>query len=158
MPVTYWLSGFFFVQSFLTAGLQNYARKHKMPIDMVTYEYEMLGTDESEYTERPEAGVYAYGLFLEGCAWDAKAKMLCESQPKTLFVTAPCMFFKPVEASAVSTYPHYQCPVYRTAERRGVLATTGHSTNFVMFVKMPSDVPQSHWVMRGVAMLSQLSD
>lgn len=40
----------------------------------------------------------------------------------------------------------------------GVLATTGHSTNFLMFMKMPTSQPEYHWVMRGVCMLLSLSD
>ncbi len=48
--------------------------------------------------------------------------------------------------------------VYRTAERKGVLATTGHSTNFLMMVRMPTDRPDHHWVNRGVCMLCSLSD
>lgn len=41
---------------------------------------------------------------------------------------------------------------------RGILATTGHSSNFVCFIHMPSHLAEDHWVMRGVAMLTQLDN
>lgn len=68
------------------------------------------------------------------------------------------MWMKPMKVEDFTVYPHYNCPVYRTPERRGVLATTGHSTNFLMFIKMPSTLPEWHWVMRGVCLLSSLSE
>lgn len=68
------------------------------------------------------------------------------------------MWLSPKRSCELREYPHYDCPVYKTSERRGTLSTTGHSTNFVMFIRMPSDRPQPFWVERGVAMLTQLDD
>jgi dynein heavy chain len=42
----------------------------------------MLDVDHEQYTSPPEEGVYVYGMFIEGCGWDSKARKLCESQPK----------------------------------------------------------------------------
>ncbi|GFH17538.1 uncharacterized protein HaLaN_14198, partial [Haematococcus lacustris] len=137
-PTLFWLPGFFFVQSFLTAGLQNYARRHTIPIDMVGYDFQMMPGAGGDATAGPKGsaeGLVVEGLFLEGAAWDPRLGALCESQPKVLFTPAPRMWLRPKPVDQFVEFKHYNCPVYRTAERRGVLATTGHSTNFVMFVK-----------------------
>ena len=52
----------------------------------------------------------------------------------------------------------YQCPLYKTSERKGVLSTTGMSTNYVVSVDFPTDVDPGRWVMSGVACLCNLTD
>merc|ERR1719327_228805 len=39
VPDTFWLSGFYFTQSFLTGQKQNCARKYMIPIDTITWNF-----------------------------------------------------------------------------------------------------------------------
>jgi len=153
-PTVFWITGFYFTHAFLTGVLQNYARKYKIPIDTVLFEQECM--PRGEYSEKPEDGAYVNGMFVEGARWDYDAKQLAESLPKVLYTAAPMMWLKP--CTERKEFPHYNCPLYRTTERKGVLATTGHSSNFVGDIWMPSDKPSDHWIKRGVAMLLSLSD
>jgi dynein heavy chain len=168
-PSVFWVSSFFFTQAFLTGSKQNFARKYTIPIDAVTFDYEWMSKDH--YKNAPRDGVYTKGLFLEAAKWDKKAEMLAESDPKVLYTSAPIILFKPLKKSDLNLYPHYECPLYMTDDRKGVLKTTGHSTNFVCFIRTPTNKPSGmqkvggslvniceHWVLRGVALLTQLRD
>ncbi|XP_018322727.1 dynein heavy chain 3, axonemal isoform X2 [Agrilus planipennis] len=156
-PNVFWLSGFYFTQSFLTGVLQNYSRKKVLPIDWIHFEY-YTTQYETDVTEVLEIGVFIRGLFLEGARWDRQLRRLNESYPKILFDTIPIMWLKPAIKAEYKPRMSYTCPLYKTSARRGVLSTTGHSTNFVMYVILDSDKKENHWINRGVASLCQLDD
>ena len=118
----------------------------------------MLTSKPGDGTPPPTDGVHIYGLFLEGARYSSDSKALAECEPKVLFTDIPMMWFQPMEVTNIPDVPHYNCPLYKESARRGVLATTGHSSNFVMYLKLPSDMPEAHWVKRGVAGLCALDD
>ena len=156
-PPKFWITGFFFTHAFLTGVLQNYARKRKLPIDSIVFDFEAMKDDEKLFAKKPKDGAFCDGIFMEGCRFDYSTMRLEESSPKVLYTDAPVFWFKPTTVDNRDSYPSYLCPIYRTAERRGVLATTGHSSNFVINLTIPSDKPQNHWIKRGVAGLLSLS-
>merc|ERR1719498_335604 len=69
IPVCFWISGFYFTQSFLTGQLQNYARKFTLPIDTLIWTFKVQRRAEGNF-KKPEIGCLVYGLFMDGARWD----------------------------------------------------------------------------------------
>jgi dynein heavy chain len=139
LPSAFWISGFFFPQGFLTAILQNYARKYKFPIDTVAFSFLMLDQLAEQLVNKPKDGSYIYGLFLEGARWEKRVKSLIDPKAKELFSPLPTMHMLPQQNRAAPSSGIYRCPVYKILTRTGTLSTTGHSTNFVTWIEIPSD-------------------
>jgi dynein heavy chain len=157
-PFVFWISGFFFPQAFLTAQLQNTARSQKVAIDRLSYNQEIdskAETDGSNYDSHPERGCRVWGLFIEGCRWGCEEEALMPSFPKVLFGTLPPIIMTPV-TEREEPPDRYKCPLYKVLSRKGTLSTTGHSTNFVMYVELPTKKSSDVWTIAGVALFLAL--
>ncbi|XP_064622088.1 dynein axonemal heavy chain 6-like isoform X2 [Lineus longissimus] len=123
----------------------------------------------------PDDGVLVFGLYIDGACWDLENKTLHDSLPGERFSHLPEIHFIPKQVivhspsksestrasissqhSLADSHHTYECPLYRTSARAGSLSSTGHSTNFVTSVNVPSDQSPDFWIMRGVALLCQL--
>jgi dynein heavy chain len=141
--------------------------------------------DPESITSAPDAGCYIRGLYLEGARYDPSIKALNDSLPKQLYTLLPIIHLMPLKDRKSPTSHVYMCPVYKILSRQGThcvalprvrllvhspsfcmylagtLSTTGHSTNFVMFIELPSDRPSilnnrgmadcDVWIKAGVA-------
>eukprot|EP00796_Vickermania_ingenoplastis_P008354 gene8354-5852_t len=156
-PKVYWMGGFFFPQAFLTGTLQNYARQVQAAIDTISFSFHVLPTNETvESAQAVERGALVYGLFIEGARWDGEEHTLTESRPKELYTDMPILHFDPI-INRVPDKKDYVCPVYKTLTRAGTLSTTGHSTNFVLPIEIPTKEHPNHWIERGVACIVSLN-
>lgn len=185
VPPSFWLSGIFFPQGFVTALLQARSRALGVPIDSLQLRFRALAPADdarvmaamTAYTSEKSSsssgggasaveavvGSYVHGLYLEGCGWDRARGGFVEAAPGALTTELPVIHFEPVtaeEAGGVSTAAEYACPLYKVRTRAGTLSTTGVSTNYVTCLTLPSldGVSGDHWTLRGVAALCALDD
>jgi dynein heavy chain len=155
IPSVFWISGLFFPQAFLTGVLQNYARKHTLPIDQLSFDFKIM--DQSNFDQRPSDGCYIKGLFLEGARYDPVQKVLMPSKSKELYTEFPVIWLLPKSKRVKPTEKIYDCPVYKTILRAGTLSTTGHSTNYIMTIELPTEELPSFWIKRGVGLVCALN-
>jgi len=155
-PVTYWLTGFFNPQGFLTATRQEVTRRHKAEKwaldDVVLVSSVTDHLDLRRLKMPPAEGVYIHGLYLEGASWDKKDGKLVESHPKELYTPMPVMLVTAVTSKqAEKQYAvkdevkYYDCPVYRMPKRTDLA--------YIFTVKLKTYQEPDHWVLRGVALL-----
>eukprot|EP00049_Salpingoeca_infusionum_P016632 m.342064 g.342064 ORF g.342064 m.342064 type:complete len:4133 (+) comp16119_c0_seq2:317-12715(+) len=164
-PPSYWISGFFFPQGFLTGTLQTHARKYNLPIDTLSFQFEVhsnLYVNQAEgfanlSVPKVQDGVLIHGLFMDACRWDDELQVLADSLPGQMQGTLPVLHMLPAP-KFVPPSTHYISPVYKTSARAGVLSTTGHSTNFVVPCHLPSVQHPDYWISKGAALLCQLDD
>jgi len=154
-PSAFWISGFFFPQGFATGALQMYARKTRIAIDTLDFRSHVMPFMEDAVPSPPENGVYIYGLFIVGSRWNFQTAQMDEMLPGTLISRVPCIWLEPALIKELTVGKVYPSPVYKTSRRAGTLSTTGHSTNFITIINLPSAQPEDHWVRRGVALLSE---
>lgn len=98
--------------------------------------------------EGPQEGVYIYGLYLDGCAWNAKENRLVDPEPKKLYHPLPLLYVTGVLASQKRTENQFSCPCYTIKKRTGL--------NFIASFDLRTEEPPSKWVIRGVALLCSI--
>uniref|UniRef100_A0A8C4FET8 Dynein axonemal heavy chain 6 n=1 Tax=Catagonus wagneri TaxID=51154 RepID=A0A8C4FET8_9CETA len=176
-PKSFWISGFFFPQGFLTGTLQNHARKYNLPIDELSFKYNVIPTyrDQAAVIEAartlqfgqelpmdtelpsPEDGVLVHGMFMDASRWDNKEMVIEDALPGQMNPMLPVVHFEPQQNYEPSP-TLYHSPLYKTGARAGTLSTTGHSTNFVVTVLLPSKRSKDYWIAKGSALLCQLNE
>lgn len=90
---SYWLSGFFFPQGFMTAIKQTYSREYQIAVDILTVTCEVKGYGNDNLEAIPKDGVLIYGLFMEAGRFDRSKLLLDESKPGVLFDEMPCIWY-----------------------------------------------------------------
>ncbi|XP_066474528.1 dynein axonemal heavy chain 6 [Tiliqua scincoides] len=176
-PKSFWISGFFFPQGFLTGTLQNHARKYNLPIDELSFSYNVIPVyrDQLHVAEAaklcpfgmelpidvelptPEDGVLVHGMFMDASRWNDEDMVIEDALPRQMNAVLPVVHFEPHQNYEPDP-SLYHAPLYKTSARAGTLSTTGHSTNFVVTVLLPSSRPSDYWISKGSALLCQLNE
>ncbi|KAK0132520.1 Dynein heavy chain 8, axonemal [Merluccius polli] len=148
-PKTFWMTGFFNPQSFLTAMRQEVTRAHKgWALDTVTLHNDVLKLSREDIKTAPAEGVYVYGLYLDGAGWDKRNGRLIESTPKVLFTALPVIHIFAINSTAPKDPKLYICPLYKKPRRTDLTYITG--------VVLRTVQSPDHWILRGVALLCDI--
>nr|CAH8820074.1 unnamed protein product [Trichobilharzia regenti] len=149
LPGSVWLGGLFNPQSFLTAVMQQTARKMEWPLDKICISVEVTKKTKEEMGSAPREGAYVHGLFIEGARWDTSANSIVDARIKELAPAMPVILLRavPSDRQEGRIAAMYACPVYKTKTRGPTFVWTFH---------LRTKEKPAKWIMGGVALLLQV--
>ena len=181
-PPSFWLTGFFNPQGYLTSMKQEVTRQHRAEqwsLDEVDYKTEVTkdiitgddGRIEGKQIKSVDEGVLIHGLYLEGSQWHRNDKRFEEQTSKDLFFPFPI-----IHVSAESTnkeqmdkaaakkadtgkreLTHYFTPVYKYPKRNDrylIFRAYLKADAQAGQIKLSQGVtPVMNWKLKGVALL-----
>ncbi|EDS32929.1 dynein heavy chain [Culex quinquefasciatus] len=147
LPSSVWLAGFFNPQSFLTAIMQQTARKNEWPLDKMCLSCDVTKKFKEDISAPPREGAYVNGLYMEGARWDTNIGSIASSRLKELFPQMPVIFIKAITQDKQDTKNIYECPVYKTRIR---------GPTYVWTFNLKSKEKASKWTLGGVCLLLQV--
>ncbi|XP_058061407.1 LOW QUALITY PROTEIN: dynein beta chain, ciliary-like [Anopheles bellator] len=147
LPPSVWLAGFFNPQSFLTAIMQQTARKNEWPLDKMCLACDVTKKWKEDFSAPPREGAYVNGLFMEGARWDVNVGSIATSLMKELFPQMPVIYIKAITADKQDTKNIYECPVYKTRIR---------GPTYVWTFNLKTKEKPAKWTLGGVCLLLQV--
>lgn len=147
LPPVVWLAGFFNPQSFLTAIMQQTARRNEWPLDKMCLSCDVTKKQRDDFQAPPREGAYINGLYMEGARWDTTLGSIVPSRLKELFPAMPVIFVKAITQDKQDMKHVYDCPLYKTRAR---------GPTFVWTFNLRTKEKAAKWTLGGVAMLLQV--
>ncbi|CAK1583483.1 unnamed protein product [Parnassius mnemosyne] len=144
LPPAVWLAGFFNPQSFLTAIMQQTARKNEWPLDKMCLNCDVTKKSRQDFNAPPREGANIHGLFMEGARWDTVSGGIVEARMMELFPLMPVIYVRAVTQDKQDTRNVYECPVYKIRMR---------GPTYVWTFNLKTKYKPTRWTLAGVALL-----
>ena len=147
LPAAVWLGGLFNPQSFLTAIMQQMARKNEWPLDRMCLQCDVTKKNREDIGGPPREGAYVHGLYMEGARWDMQTGLISEARLKELAPKMPVIFIRAIPVDRQDNRNVYDCPVYKTKMR---------GPTFVWTFNLKTKEKPARWTLGGIALLLQV--
>ncbi|ALC45571.1 CG41497 [Drosophila busckii] len=146
LPCAIWLGGLFNPQSFLTAIMQESARKHDLPLDRMLVSCDVTKKQKDDVTLPPMEGAFVHDLYLDGASWDCQLNSIVALHPKELLCAMPVIYIKSIVQEKQELQRVYECPLYKTRSR---------GNTYVWTLNLKTRERPAKWILAGAALLLQ---
>ncbi|KAK3577475.1 hypothetical protein CHS0354_032326 [Potamilus streckersoni] len=153
MPA-YWLGAFFNPRGLLALMKQECIRQfcgdRSGNFEQFVFQTEVTSRDKDHLRDPPQEGMFVYGIYMWGCAWEKTTGELQDAPPRSGYATLPvvhltCVLMseKPALQDPNRAAETYQCPVYpsRIAARESVMEIDVRREG----------ISASRWALRGLS-------